>query len=149
MPDHKSLVVRAAALLTLHLLGCIAGIAAMVFLRAYGEAIGVGGIELTLVGALGLSVLHLIPSVHRAAQADREAVPYAAQVMARIVLIGAGLSFYAHGGLPSVAGFAVSLVFWGTWLGVLKGLIPLKAALDAAIEALKRAASSLRGTVSA
>ncbi|MGQ3044547.1 MAG: hypothetical protein ACT6R7_02480 [Brevundimonas aurantiaca] len=145
MPDLKSLQVRAAALLALHILGAVAGIAAIVFLRAYGEAIGVGGIELALIGALGLSVLRLIPSVHRAAQADREAVPYVVQAMASIFIIGAGLSFYAHGGLPSVAGFAVSLVFWKSWLVVLKGLIPLKAAH----EALKRAASSPSGTVSA
>lgn len=145
MPDRQTLFVRAATLLSLHLLGCVAGIAAIVFLRAYGETLGVGGIGLTLVATLGLQVFRLIPSVHRAEQTGRVDVPYALQVVTIIVLTGASLSFYAWGGLPSVAGFAVSLFFWKSWLVVLKGLIPLKAAH----EALKRASPSQRGALSA
>lgn len=145
MPDRQSLVVRAAALLTLHILGLVAGFAAIVFLRAYGEALGVGGIELTLAATLGLQVFRLIPAVHRAGQSGRVDVPYALQVAVVVFLTGASLCFYARGGLPSVAGFGVSLFFWTSWLVVLKGLIPLKAAHDA----LKRAKPSQRGALSA
>jgi len=136
---------HAAALLTLHLLGLAAGVAVLVFLRAYGDHAGVGGVQLTLVAALGLSFLRVIPSVHRAAEAERIAIPFGIAAGFTVVMIGVSLMVFAHGSLEALAGFAAGLAFWNGWLKLLKGLVPLKGALAA----LKTRSPSRSGALSA
>nr|WP_314121373.1 hypothetical protein [uncultured Brevundimonas sp.] len=131
MPDRSNGVMRAAALLTLHSLGLIAGVAVLVSLHAYGDNAGVGGVQLVLVAALGLSFLRVIPSVHRAAEADKASTPFALAAGLTVVLIGISAMVFARDSLAGLASFAAGLAFWNGWLNLLKGLIPLKVALAA------------------
>lgn len=128
MPDRSSTVLCAAGRLTLHLLGVVAGVAAIVFLRAYGERSGIGGVQLVLVAALALAALRIIPSVHRAVEDAKHPTSYRFQVAA--IVTGALLvfGFAAFGSFDAVAGLVASLIFWNGWLPMLKGLIPLKGA---------------------
>ena len=145
MPDNFNGVMRAAALLTVHVFGLIAGVAVLVFLHAYGDNAGVGGVQLVLVAALGLSFLRVIPSVHRAAEAEKTATPFGLAAGLTIVLIGVSVMVFARGSFEALAGFAAGLAFWNGWLNLLKGLIPLKGALAD----LKTRSPSRRGAVSA
>lgn len=145
MPDRSNGVMRAAALLTLHCLGLIAGVAVLVFLQAYGDSAGLGSVQLVLVVALGLSFLRVIPSVHRAAEADKVPIPFGVAAGFTVVVIGISVMVFAHGSLEALAGFAAGLAFWNGWLNLLKGLIPLKVALAA----LKTRSPSRRGAASA
>lgn len=131
MPDRPSTVLRAAALLTLHLLGVVAGVAAIVFLRVYGDRSGIGGVQLLLVVAFALGALRLIPSIHRAAEESKAATSYQDQVAAIVVMSLIVCGFAVLGSFDQVAGMVASLIFWNAWLQMLKGLIPLKGTVAA------------------